>query len=227
MDADGALQFSHSGGRYLLGFGLDFFGIWDRQEPGHPVERFPRTDEGWRAAWIRYTAIEPRWAEVAVPGPGAPAPIGPAGLGATGEPRRFALAPAWRRLAARVVDGLILAAIFTALVATGVMDVDVSSVDRIPQTFFAMAVIVGGIYETAFIASRGQTPGKMALRIKVVRAEAPVPPGLGRAVVRWAVPAVASIVPLGPLVVYGWLVWDRRRQGLHDKAARTLVISGT
>src|SRR5947209_1591783 len=34
---EGALRFSHSGGRHLLGFGPDYFGIWDRQLPGGPI----------------------------------------------------------------------------------------------------------------------------------------------------------------------------------------------
>src|SRR5438874_2445887 len=50
----GVVQFSHTGQRYLLGFGSDFFGIWDRAAPGPPVERFPRTDAGWSQAWTRY-----------------------------------------------------------------------------------------------------------------------------------------------------------------------------
>jgi zinc-ribbon domain len=56
---EGAIQFSHSGYRYLLGFGGDFFGIWDRQVPGGPVERFPRTDEGWATAWRAFNRMEP------------------------------------------------------------------------------------------------------------------------------------------------------------------------
>ncbi len=66
--ADEALQFSHSGQRYLLGYGESFFGIWDRLMPGHPVRRFPRTDEGWREAWLAYVAMEPHHAEVGIGG---------------------------------------------------------------------------------------------------------------------------------------------------------------
>ena len=62
------VQYTHSGSRYLLGYGKDFFGIWDRQSPSSPVERFPRTDEGWSAAWHRYTAIETNYAEVSLGG---------------------------------------------------------------------------------------------------------------------------------------------------------------
>ncbi len=59
-----AVKYTHSGTRYLLGYGADFFGIWDRQDPSAPVERFPRTDDGWAQAWRRYTQIEDNFTEV-------------------------------------------------------------------------------------------------------------------------------------------------------------------
>jgi hypothetical protein len=61
-----AVRYSHSGYRYVLGYGSDFFGIWDRQSPSDPAERFPRTDDGWRQAWLRFAGLEPN--HVAVPG---------------------------------------------------------------------------------------------------------------------------------------------------------------
>jgi hypothetical protein len=75
------VRYTHSGFRYVLGYGADFFGIWDRQSPSVATERFPRTDDGWRQAWLRFAALEPNHATV--PGDGAspttaPAP-GPAG----------------------------------------------------------------------------------------------------------------------------------------------------
>lgn len=75
---DEALQFTHSGRRYLLGYGEDFFGIWDRQGGGGPVSRFPRTDAGWREAWLAFTSREPESADVGMLGTpatfGAPTP---------------------------------------------------------------------------------------------------------------------------------------------------------
>lgn len=59
-----AVQFSHSGTRYLLGWGETFYGIWDRQAPGPPVRTFARTAEGWREAWLAYVAWEPNSVEV-------------------------------------------------------------------------------------------------------------------------------------------------------------------
>jgi hypothetical protein len=58
------LQYTHTGSRYLLGYGQTFFGIWDRQNPSSPVERFPRSDDGWGQAWRRYTQIENNFTEV-------------------------------------------------------------------------------------------------------------------------------------------------------------------
>ena len=70
------VRYSHSGYRYVLGYGADHFGIWDRQSPAAPAERFPRTDDGWRQAWTRFSSLEP--SAVEVPAGGAPAATGPA-----------------------------------------------------------------------------------------------------------------------------------------------------
>lgn len=61
---DQVLQYTHSGSNYLLGYGRTFFGIWLRTDPSRPVERFPRDDAGWAAAWRRFTTIESNYAEV-------------------------------------------------------------------------------------------------------------------------------------------------------------------
>ena len=58
------VEFTHSGEQYLLGYTEEFFGVWDRQAPTAPMERFPRTDEGWRRAWERYAAIETNWMDL-------------------------------------------------------------------------------------------------------------------------------------------------------------------
>ncbi len=75
---EGAVQFSHSGVRYLLGYGADFFGIWDREVPGGPIHRFPRTDDGWRAAWSQFAEMEPHRASVGLGGGGGSSSTGPA-----------------------------------------------------------------------------------------------------------------------------------------------------
>jgi hypothetical protein len=63
-----ALQFTHSGSRYLLGYGGAFFGIWDRQGGSGPLSKFPRTDDGWRDAWLAFSSMEPNSTEVGISG---------------------------------------------------------------------------------------------------------------------------------------------------------------
>jgi hypothetical protein len=63
-----AMQYTHSGQRFLLGYGADFFGIWDRNQLSEPVRRYPRTDEGWRQAWGEFVAWEPNSVEVGIGG---------------------------------------------------------------------------------------------------------------------------------------------------------------
>jgi hypothetical protein len=78
---DGVQRYTHSGTRYLLGYGRTFFGIWDRQAPATPIEKFPRDDAGWAAAWRRYTQIETHYSEVKVSGPPSPGPGPGSGTG--------------------------------------------------------------------------------------------------------------------------------------------------
>ena len=54
-----AQKYTHSGYRYVLGYGADFFGIWNRENPNVPTERYPRSDQGWRDAWTKFSALEP------------------------------------------------------------------------------------------------------------------------------------------------------------------------
>ncbi|MEO8422945.1 MAG: hypothetical protein ABI595_03425 [Actinomycetota bacterium] len=70
QDSD-VMQYTHSGQRYLLGYGRSFFGIWDRQMPNAPLERFARDDVGWAAAWRRFTQLETHYTEVGLGGTGA------------------------------------------------------------------------------------------------------------------------------------------------------------
>jgi len=62
--AESPVRYTHSGYGHVLGFGADYFGIWSRQNPTEPAERYPRTDEGWRQAWTRFVALEPNHVEV-------------------------------------------------------------------------------------------------------------------------------------------------------------------
>jgi uncharacterized RDD family membrane protein YckC len=77
---------------------------------------------------------------------------------------------------------------------------------------------------TGSLASGGQTLAKMLLRIRVVRADrAPLTPR--DALVRSAVIELLWVVPLGWPIVAVLLERQRRRHGLHVRAAGTLVVA--
>ncbi len=94
LPQDEPLQYTHSGARYLLGYGGNFFGIWDRRNPGPPTSRYPRTDEGWRAAWLAFTAEEPTSTEVGI-GAVTMAPAAPGPAAATPAPGARRVSGAW------------------------------------------------------------------------------------------------------------------------------------
>lgn len=99
--------------------------------------------------------------------------------------------------------------------------------------FTLLALLLSALYEVVLTATRGQTLGKMALRIRVVRADGGLP-DWGPAAVRWVVPAIpgllnrlpviGSLMGLVTLLIYLWAIWDDRKQGLHDKSAGTFVV---
>ncbi|MDE0065842.1 MAG: RDD family protein [Acidimicrobiaceae bacterium] len=133
------------------------------------------------------------------------------------------LAGAGHRLLARIVDAIIVLvpAIIVGVIGGAVL-------------VTATAIVFGLVYEVSMIANKGQTVGKMATRIKVIKTEANMPPGWDASFYRWALPGVISIVgtlvpalaPLGlvSLLIYLSLLWGKNRQGWHDMVAKTLVV---
>ena len=103
------------------------------------------------------------------------------------------------------------------------------------------ALIVGFVtyvtYFVGFTARRGQTPGKMLLRIQVVDADGQVP-NLRRTWLREALRTVLiaslllgqtihpafGIVFLVGIVGYLWAAWDSRKRGWHDYIGGTFVV---
>ncbi len=65
------------------------------------------------------------------------------------------------------------------------------------------------------------TPGKLLLGCHVVDAESKQALQLGQAILRY-VGYFVSLLPLG--LGFFWIIWDKRKQGFHDKIAGTVVI---
>lgn len=102
-----------------------------------------------------------------------------------------------------------------------------------PLLFVSLAV--GLVYQTFFLVRSGATPGKMILGITVRRVERAGPLTLVEALKRQALQIACSLVGLVPLLGLvgsivsvldpAWLLWDQRRQALHDKIADTVVVT--
>ena len=81
--------------------------------------------------------------------------------------------------------------------------------------------VVGGAYAVYFWTSSGQTPGKMVMGLKVVGAESGQLVDAGTGILRYVGYFISSLVfGLGFL----WIIWDEKKEGWHDKIAKTRVI---
>lgn len=139
----------------------------------------------------------------------------------------------WLRLAAMIIDGIILwginylitglwnlasslpwSGISDQLVQAGITTVPLWGVRAL--VFFVILVM----FFIGFWAWRGQTPGKMALRVKVVRFNGQSI-GWGGAFLRFCGYIISSVFLL---VGFFWVAFDGRRQGWHDKIAETFVV---
>jgi len=137
------------------------------------------------------------------------------------------IAEPWRRLVGFVIDWMIL--VMIALILVSVFRIDLGEGDalRLPAAVLIVQGLVAAAYYIGFTVSRGQTPGKMLIGTRVVMERTGQIPGLRPSAIRWVVPGVFAFLPGISVVaaaIYGWLLFDRRRRGLHDKAAKTVVV---
>ena len=134
-----------------------------------------------------------------------------------------------RRLAALIVDALLLGGVVLAtLAAAGVPLEEVNStiLEGSSLALILIFVLPKAIYDTAMIGSRNQTFGKMALHIKVVdEVDRVTPIGYPRAFARWLSTAFLWALFTVPGVLdHLWPLRDARRQTFHDKFARSVVV---
>ncbi|KKQ92103.1 MAG: RDD domain containing protein [Microgenomates group bacterium GW2011_GWC1_39_7b] len=135
----------------------------------------------------------------------------------------------WARLGASVLDGLIIGVvsfvinlvmgIVTTVAGGGSASSVVAVVSMVVSLIFFVLELVYFIY---FIGAKGQTLGKMALKIKVVRAGTNEAPGYLKAFLREVVGKFISSFVF--LLGFLWMLWDKNKQTWHDKIAGTVVV---
>ena len=133
----------------------------------------------------------------------------------------------WIRAAAAFVDSLIAGALQGIIIFlfAGLLGLLLRGYDGDSVVMIALAWLLGGsvsvVYYVYFTAFGGQTPGKMALRIKVVRTDSSSLT-LGRAFYREVIGKFVSGIILG--IGYLMIAFDQKKQGLHDRMADTYVV---
>lgn len=137
------------------------------------------------------------------------------------------LAGRWRRLFAGILDGVIVSVVTSPLMAgdwRAVYDSATGTTVRVPVGHAFLVGLIGFLYYWLLQSFwHGQTVGKKLFGMRVVQ-ENTEPAGPGTIAVRQAVEIVLGWLFCLGVVNLAWILFDRRKQALHDKAARTLVV---
>ncbi|CAJ2375961.1 MAG: RDD family protein [Gammaproteobacteria bacterium] len=126
----------------------------------------------------------------------------------------------WIRVAANLIDQVVLGVlvflcfVVLAFIAYGLPE---------PLTIVALvsAVILPHLSVILFWVYRQATPGKMVMNLKIVDARNGGKPSVGQCVGRYF-SYILSVLCYGLGIL--WIVFNKRKQGWHDKLAGTLVI---
>ena len=137
---------------------------------------------------------------------------------------RLNLAGIGARFVASIIDGVIMQVVqFVLGLAVGLMSGAVSTPEQGVGLAVLNMIIVLAItfsYEAFFLAAKGATPGKMAMKIRVVR-----PDGskisMGQA---WGRTLGKQVSALILMIGYLMAFWDEEKRALHDRMAGTRVI---
>lgn len=145
------------------------------------------------------------------------------------------LADSGKRVLARIIDMILVGVVvwlLSWLFNTNEFDVDPDKVEygkSFGQSLLAAVLYIA--YDTYLIAKTGQTLGKKWLGMRVANLNDGATPdlqaALARAAVLW-IPFAFCCACIWTAICGGWSFFDKPyKQGLHDKAAKTVVVSTT
>ncbi|MYF78640.1 MAG: RDD family protein [Chloroflexi bacterium] len=125
------------------------------------------------------------------------------------------IASVGQRLGAFLVDFVISVLVgVVGLIAASAIGGDVNVVNFLVSIGYWIVVLV-------MVATRGQSPGKIAIGIKIVKTDGR-PIGFGTTLLREVIWKIISSIII--LLGYIWILFDGQRQGWHDKIASTYVV---
>jgi uncharacterized RDD family membrane protein YckC len=135
----------------------------------------------------------------------------------------------WIRFLAVLIDGIILfvvdsilnfAVLGTSAIRFGGNPADIGAAMSGIAVIWLLSVAIQCAYETFFIGKMGATPGKMALGLKVVRADG-TPVDYARAAGRYFAKILSTIILFIGYIMAGF---DAQKRALHDMICDTRVI---
>ncbi|MDT0484852.1 MULTISPECIES: RDD family protein [Streptomyces] len=145
------------------------------------------------------------------------------------------LAPSGRRTLARIIDMIMVAVVVWLITwGVGVSEYNVDSDDMqygksLAQS--ALAAVLYIAYDTIMISRSGQTLGKKWLGMRVANLDNGSTPSTQTTLIRSAVlwiPFAFCCACIWTAICGGWSYFDKPyKQGLHDKAAKTVVVVST
>lgn len=128
----------------------------------------------------------------------------------------------WIRGAAAFIDTLLLFLI-TMPILYSIYGDQYFNPDKLISGFWDVLIswVLPAIAVIAFWLYRSATPGKMILKLKIVDAETGEVPTRKQFIIRYLGYYLAGI----PMFTgFLWAAFDKRKQGWHDKLAKTVVI---
>ena len=142
----------------------------------------------------------------------------------------------WIRVAASIIDSLVLVPLYIPALIAVINRIDTTSSTTITTADFsalqgsllgwAIALqMIRYLYEFVMIGRWNATVGKFTVGIRVRRMDGS-PATWREAALRPVLELILGLLGLsiGSLVDELWMLWDRRKQTLHDKLAGTIVV---
>jgi uncharacterized RDD family membrane protein YckC len=128
----------------------------------------------------------------------------------------------WIRVVASIIDTTLLVIVLLAIVfplySAGLIT---DNPEDLGMVGIFLNYVIPLILVLIFWHYKSATPGKIITRMSIVDAETGGKPSFGQFIIRY-IAYYISALPL--LLGFIWVGFDKRKQGWHDKIAKTVVI---
>lgn len=129
----------------------------------------------------------------------------------------------WARVFAAIIDSILTSLVMLPpmymLFGASIFGTDPT---HQPNTLYTvLSILIPAIIVFVFWIKKAATPGKMLIKSIIVDAMSGAKPTPAQWTIRY-IGYFISIIPFGLGLM--WVGWDSRKQGWHDKMAKTLVV---